>query len=1002
MRSGITPVVSVVLLLLITVAISSSAFIWVSGTQAGIQKEASLELSRNQDSISNFVNIIGISIDLSTREINVTLHNIGDKTITAGPSAISILDDNNIALETIITSLNNNLAQNELITLSVNYSYVLIENDTYNIRVNLPGGIVRTSPIVAGTRLLPNCSAGWGCYSISQRGYQDFDCSWSSVSTCPNGCSGGVCVNLCSGVTCSDYCSSAIAYFSGACSLGTCSYSSTNCSAGYCDGSTRYYGASCSGGSCVSYSSTNCSAPTCEGSTRKYNGYCTNDSCVYESEVCDIGCSGGECTSGFYSCSAGVPVVDFSGTTTFSLDDDLGCGCNVASSSNFLFNAGFESGDFTAWDYSDASIVSDAYAGSYSALIESEQSFSNNTVNNVDYISFYINSSTLDVSDSFAYVGVEWDNGDDDMSIIYLMYYTLDSFSCDLNMGTAYLRCVDGLTNDSWSLVELNPISDVYTYLGFNASSLNNFSLSIAVLSNQAWFDEFFINMSAEGHYCDSGNDNGLADGICFSGACSLADDSQVVCENGGDVWFTGTTTGTNSSCCGDDLSESFYNGTLSSTSYFCLDSLLINQSLDTNETVCAEWGFDWLSGSITGTSGACCGDDGSSEDFYNTTAYCCSGVLNTTCCGDGECQSWEYYDDCPSDCRWTQPVIMSADDDLISNNPFIVSGSDRLYLVWQDNSSGNYNIYFKSSTDYGATWSSSSQLTSAVSYSNNPSLAVNDSNLYLTWADNRDGEFKIYFKSSTDYGATWGVDTVISDGVWDSTPIVALSGDSVYVVYFNGTGVSAQGDLFFIDSSDGGSSWDSPARLTTSGNGYAGNQDVFALDDYVLVPYVGYYTYYWAIFVNSSDRGANWFAPRRLSGEFMAVTGSQASVFNNGNIFTFYDQFSDFFMTNSSDYGVTWSSVNLTDGNDYAVADSAIDNDKLYVTLQYHDGSDYEVYFTNSSDSGATWSNISALSNDAYDNLYSSIAVLDDYVFVVWVDSTTGTNEVYLMRYVK
>ncbi|MFA5333400.1 MAG: FG-GAP-like repeat-containing protein [Candidatus Nanoarchaeia archaeon] len=59
------------------------------------------------------------------------------------------------------------------------------------------------------------------------------------------------------------------------------------------------------------------------------------------------------------------------------------------------------------------------------------------------------------------------------------------------------------------------------------------------------------------------------------------------------------------------------------------------------------------LNTGITGTKGPCCGDDEATDDFYNSTNYCCNGAFNTgSCyCGDGVCQAWESELSCSEDC---------------------------------------------------------------------------------------------------------------------------------------------------------------------------------------------------------------------------------------------------------------------------------------------------------------------------------------------------------------
>ena len=111
-------------------------------------------------------------------------------------------------------------------------------------------------------------------------------------------------------------------------------------------------------------------------------------------------------------------------------------------------------------------------------------------------------------------------------------------------------------------------------------------------------------------------------------------------------MWEHHGLNGTNSPCCGDDLaSDDFHNGSITNTSFFCLDGSLIENPADNSQTVCEFYDFDWFTGDITGSEHpACCGDDGSNDQFYNSSFYCYYGAATTD--GDSEqtiCEDWGY-----------------------------------------------------------------------------------------------------------------------------------------------------------------------------------------------------------------------------------------------------------------------------------------------------------------------------------------------------------------------
>jgi hypothetical protein len=67
--------------------------------------------------------------------------------------------------------------------------------------------------------------------------------------------------------------------------------------------------------------------------------------------------------------------------------------------------------------------------------------------------------------------------------------------------------------------------------------------------------------------------------------------------------------------------------------------------------------------------------------------------------------------------------------------------------VVWIDSRDGNYEIYYKRSTDAGATWSSDTRLTNAPLNSWWASISAADSVVHVLWTDYRDGNYEIYYK---------------------------------------------------------------------------------------------------------------------------------------------------------------------------------------------------------------------------------------------------------------
>lgn len=106
---------------------------------------------------------------------------------------------------------------------------------------------------------------------------------------------------------------------------------------------------------------------------------------------------------------------------------------------------------------------------------------------------------------------------------------------------------------------------------------------------------------------------------------------------------------------------------------------------------------------------------------------------------------------------NWTQKSYLTDDQNAgNSENPDIAVEENILYLVWQDDGTGNSEIYFKKSSDGGENWSDSKQLTFDSIVSINPKIYVYMKSVTVIWQEQHNGSFDIYYKTSTDGGETW------------------------------------------------------------------------------------------------------------------------------------------------------------------------------------------------------------------------------------------------------
>ena len=152
------------------------------------------------------------------------------------------------------------------------------------------------------------------------------------------------------------------------------------------------------------------------------------------------------------------------------------------------------------------------------------------------------------------------------------------------------------------------------------------------------------------------------------------------------------------------------------------------------------------------------------------------------------------------------------------SDNPTIAVNGSNIYVVWEDFTPGNFEIYFKKSDDGGTTWTTSKSLTNNADWSRYPAIVVDGLNVYVAWADTPPGNYEIYFKKSADGGATWTTNKRLSWNAGSSIyPAIAVDGPNIYVAWADSTPgeVELNYEIYFKKSADGGATWTPTKRLT-------------------------------------------------------------------------------------------------------------------------------------------------------------------------------------------
>lgn len=86
-----------------------------------------------------------------------------------------------------------------------------------------------------------------------------------------------------------------------------------------------------------------------------------------------------------------------------------------------------------------------------------------------------------------------------------------------------------------------------------------------------------------------------------------------------------------------------------------------------------------------------------------------------------------------------------------------IASSGDNVYLTWWDNKTGNNEVFFAASNDNGKNFDKPINISNAKGGSADSQIAAQGNNVYVSWWDNKTGDWQVFSRSSTDNGKTFG-----------------------------------------------------------------------------------------------------------------------------------------------------------------------------------------------------------------------------------------------------
>lgn len=137
------------------------------------------------------------------------------------------------------------------------------------------------------------------------------------------------------------------------------------------------------------------------------------------------------------------------------------------------------------------------------------------------------------------------------------------------------------------------------------------------------------------------------------------------------------------------------------------------------------------------------------------------------------------------------------------------------VWLFWASDRAGNFDIYYKTSLNLGSSWSNDTQLTTYSGQDLKPSVRqLSNGTIFVVWSSDRTGGYDIYLKTSSDGGVSWSDPICLTNSsVLDKSPSIAQMSDGTVWLFWSSDGIGHY-DIYYKHYN--GFYWSSPESLTS------------------------------------------------------------------------------------------------------------------------------------------------------------------------------------------
>ncbi|MGI8834834.1 MAG: sialidase family protein, partial [Nitrososphaeraceae archaeon] len=340
--------------------------------------------------------------------------------------------------------------------------------------------------------------------------------------------------------------------------------------------------------------------------------------------------------------------------------------------------------------------------------------------------------------------------------------------------------------------------------------------------------------------------------------------------------------------------------------------------------------------------------------------------------------------------------INLTKNDKIFPINHRVAVSESNVFVVWADiaapalNNSNydNQDIFFTKSTDTGSSFGKIINLSNNSGNSNIPQISAVGANVYVVWLDDFSGNQDIFFKKSTDGGNSFGKIIDLSRNNNENTdnnthssfnPQLAVSGNSVYVVWQEDDATTGNQDIFFKKSTDGGNSFGPVNNLSRT-------------DGDSLAPQIA--------LSSGIERGGE--GGNNSTNIYLVWTDCVPKIVSD-------EPLCDILFTKSKDNGNSFDGIINLSNNTGASFDPQISmstdegeggsksSNTLYVTWQddsFTSSGNYDIFFTKSTDGGNSFESTENLSKTNGTSRFQKMATpSQSNVFLTWADVNDANN---------